>query len=325
VRVLVLGGTGFVGANVARAARAAGHAVRVFTRGQNAGRALAGCDVETVAGDLHDAEALARALAGCDALVHCAGAYPTTGRHAREQTEAARAAMRTVLTAAMRAAVGRIVYTSSYATIGPPVDGARRRSREGDRWAPGAPGHAYFEMKRAQEDEADRFARDGAPVVTLLPTACFGPYDARPTSGAVFVQFARLRPIVYVRGAINAIDVRDVADAHVAALTTGRIGERYIVGHEDVSMGTLAAWIAESVGVPRPRIGLSPGVVHAIAHGLEAVGMAPEFWSGSMRLIQRAVPLDCSKAATELGAPTRTVRAAVHDHAAWLRANGYLR
>ncbi len=324
MKVLVLGGSGFIGANVARAARAAGHDVRVYTRGRTPPLALDGCAVEYVQGDMRDTPALQRVLDGCDALVHCAGAYPTRGTRARAQVDAARADIRAVLTAAARARVARVVYTSSYATIGPPPPGESRRSDERDTWAPGQAGHAYFDMKLAQEDEALRFARDGLHVVLLLPTACFGPYDARPTSGAAFVQFARFRPPFYFRGTINAIDVRDVAEAHVAALARGRSAERYIIGHDDVPFVALSRWIAESVGVVPPRIGLPAGPIHAIGRALEAVGCAPEFLTGSMRLIQRAVPLNCSKAARELHAPVRSVRDAVADEAEWLRAHGYI-
>lgn len=329
-RIAVLGGTGFLGANIVRALVAAGHEVRALSRSSAASPALAGCDVARVATDMRDGAAIARAIAGCDVLYHAAGAYPTTNLRATAQAEEARGTMRGILAAARHAGVARVVYTSSYAVIGPPPPGSgHTHATEQDVRPAGSGGHAYFEVKRVQEEEALAASRDGLPVVLLLPTACFGPHDARPTSGAAFVAVQRMRPPVYIRGLIDAIDVRDVADAHVAALDAGKAGERYILGHETHSMGAISAMIARAVGVGPPRFGVSPQLVGAVAEALEALervhlAKAAPFVSGTMRLLRGFTPLDSTKGQRTFGAPRRSIAIAIADEASWLRAHGYI-
>lgn len=330
-RIAVLGGTGFLGANIVRALRREGHDVRALSRTLTPTPALAGCDATRVAVDMTDIDALTRALDGCDALYHVAGAYPLTNLHADAQAADARSVMRGILHAVQRAGVGRVIYTSSYATIGPPPSNSgRTRATEFDVRGPGSGRHAYFDLKRVQEEEALAGHRVGIPVLILLPTACFGPYDARPTSGAAFVTVQKMRPAFYIRGAMDAIDVRDVADAHVAALTRGASGERYILGHETHSMRAISTMIARAVGVPAPLIGVPPELVGAVAEGLETLearglGKAQPFISGTMRLLRGFTPLDSSKAHATFGAPRRSVAAAIEAEADWLRAHGYIR
>ncbi len=330
-RVAVLGGTGFLGANIVRALVAAGHDVRSISRSLDPSPALEDCAVARVAADMHDGAALARALDRCEVLYHAAGAYPTTNLHATAQVVRARGAMRGILAAARQAGIARVVYTSSYATIGPPPAGSGRPlSTEADVRPPGSGGHAYFELKRVQEEEALAAHADGLPVVLLLPTACFGPHDARPTSGEAFVTVQKLRPAFYIRGRMDAIDVRDVADAHVAALDAGVSGERYIVGHETHSMAEISAMIARAVGVPPPRIGIPPEPVSAIAAALETLerahwGHAPPFVSGTMKLLRGFTPLDSGKARQAFGPPRRDVATAIADEAQWLREHRYIR
>jgi dihydroflavonol-4-reductase len=325
----VLGGTGFLGANIVRALLAAGYAVRVLSRSGGVAPALEGCNIERVSGDLRDTLALEQALRDVWGLVHSAGAYPLTNRHAARQAADARAAMRTVVEAARRANVARIVYTSSYATVGRPHDPSRARANETDTLRPGEGAHAYFAVKQAQEDEALAAAATGLPIVVLLPTACFGPYDARPTSGAAFQQIRRLRPAVYFRGTADAIDVRDVADAHVAALERGRSGERYLIGHVTISLRELTGLIARSVGVRPPQWGIPPGpalVVARILEALDARGFvhAPPFLTGTLSLLRHFTPLDCSKARRELCTPARPLDQAIQDEAEWLAAHDLL-
>ncbi len=258
---LVTGATGFVGSAVARALLRAGHRVRALARPKSDRRNLAGLTVEIAEGSLEDAPSLARAVAGCRYLFHAAADYrlfvPDPAAMFGANVDGTRALMQ----AALAAGVERIVYTSSVATLGLVPEGAA------DEEAPSRAEDMIGPYKRSKfEAEAvvrGLVAERGLPAVVVNPSTPVGPRDLRPTpTGRVILAAARGRMPGFVDTGLNIVHVDDVAAGHLAAAARGRIGERYILGGENLPLAEILAEAARAAGRRPPRLRLphAPGV-----------------------------------------------------------------
>ena len=241
IRCCVLGATGFIGGQIARAAVARGWQVRGLRRRPHATGAVGDLEVEWVSGDLADPASLVAAMRGCPLVFHAAAYYPHRARDVWDTVRHGVTGMRNVLAAASAAGVKRLVYTSALTTVGPPSD-PRQLAGERDLYTPGSVPLPYFEVKWAMEMEAARATAQGLPVVTLLPTAVFGPGDVKPTTGVILLMVARGQLPVTVEGTINVVDGRDVAAGHVAAAERGRPGRRYILGGHNLTFPGMRVW-----------------------------------------------------------------------------------
>lgn len=328
MKALVLGATGFVGGNLARELLARGFEVRAFRRTRGPAPALEGLQVEEAYGDLRNRASVEAALEGCDVLFHAAGYYPTNALDVLGAVREGIAGMRSVLDAARWAGVSRVVYTSSLSTIGRP-SGPNRLADERDHYLPGRRGYAYAEAKYAMEQEVRRYVLEGLPAVIVCPTAAFGPGDVKPTSGTALLMIARGAAPAYVGGRMNVVDVRDVAAAQVAAAEKGKIGERYIIGGWNVTIGDLVRTMAEAAGVPPPTARVPLGMARAAATVAENVGrLIPgnpvRYLSTGVQQIQLGQFFDTSKAERELGLTRRPLIETFVDSLAWFRSYGYL-
>lgn len=331
MQALVLGATGFIGSHIVRACLAAGLKARAFCRPTSPRLALAGLPIETVQGDMDDPASLEEAMHGCRLVFHAAGFYPTNSIARREMLAAAARQMTNALTAARRAGVKKVIYTSSLSTIGPPTR-ADGLATEEDFYQPGTARHPYWEIKWAQEEIARRFAAEGLPVVILNPTAVFGPGDVKPTTGRTLITALRARCRFYPDLRTNVVDVRDVAAAHVAAAERGRPGERYILGAHNVTGRDLVAALAEAEGLPPPRFKvpfpnwlLGPArLLEHIAHRL-APRSAFLMPTQALEFARLGGWYDSGKARRELGwQPAYSLTTTLRDAVAWFREHGYL-
>src|SRR6266853_5626477 len=241
---LVTGGTGFVGANLVRELLADGRSVRVLARKGSDRRALEGCAVEIAEGDLLAPDSLRAAVKGARHVYHVAADYRLWARDPRELYRANVDGTRHVLTAAAEAGAERIVYTSTVGALGISKDGT-----PGDETSPvGLEDMVgpYKASKFLAERVAEELAARGAPIVIVNPSAPIGPWDVKPTpTGQMIVDFLRGKMVASLDTGLNLVHVRDVARGHLLAARHGRIGERYILGHANLSLreifGLLAA------------------------------------------------------------------------------------
>jgi dihydroflavonol-4-reductase len=335
MKALVVGGSGFLGANLVRALLARGEAVHALVRpAQSHVQAihhrdsLAGLAVTREEGNLNDPDSLRRACQGMDAVFHCAGYYPAQTVPVEVAVARARAETRHLLEAVRSASIGRLVFVSSLTTIGFPAHPSRL-ANEDCPFTTRYPTNPYLMSKIMMEDDVREAARKGLAAVIVNPTACFGPYDSKPTSGTQVLMIAKRLMPGYVEGPTNAIDVRDVAAGMIGAAERGRIGERYILGGWNTTQQALNRLIAKTAGVPPPFLPVPfPLARHGSKVGdwlfrnlLRRPAPLPGFF---MEVLAHMQQYDCSKAITELGLPQSPVEQALRDEIDWFRTNGYL-
>jgi dihydroflavonol-4-reductase len=321
---LVLGGTGFIGGHVAKAALERGWTVRALRRRQGATGHLQEEEVEWFNGDINHPNTLEEAFQGVDVLFHAAGYYPTHSRKVPEQVAFAVKQIRSVLAVANQAALSRMVFTSTLTTIGAPPQVQSRLADERDMYLPGSsPKSAYYECKYAMESEVLRAAAQGMPAVVVNPTAVFGPGDVHLTLARLLIAVARGFLFAWVDAVINCVDVRDVASAQVRAAEVGKVGERYILGGHNRTLEELITEAAALVGKPGPRLKLSLELIDAVVWvedhlpGISLTG-------NHLRTLREWQGYNCSKARQELNLVPRPLEETFLDAFAWLQAQGYL-
>jgi dihydroflavonol-4-reductase len=325
---LVTGGTGFIGANVARELVAAGATVRVLARPGGDRRALAGVKVEIVEGDLLDRASVRRALGGVRSVYHVAADYrlwtPDPAMLYRTNVDGTRV----VLEAAAEAGVTRVVHTSSVGAVGIPEDG-RPGTEDTPVTLADMVGH-YKRSKFLAEQVAVEFARRGLPVVVVNPSAPIGPWDVKPTpTGQMIVDFMRGRMLASVDTGLNIVHVRDVARGHLLAAERGTPGERYILGHRDLSLVDIFGILAEITGRRAPRFRVPYAVAWLGAACCETVarvtGRPPAVPLTAVRMARKRMYFSPARAVRELGLPQTDVRTALADAVAWFEVHGYAR
>lgn len=328
MRALVTGATGFVGSAVARALCRAGWQVRVLARAGSERRNLLQLPVEIATGDLTDAPSLDQALRDCDAVFHAAADYRLGVVDVETLYRTNVEGTRNVLNAARRAGAARIVYTSSVATIGLPADGSPGTE--------GTPvtladmiGH-YKRSKFLAEELVRDFAKAGAPVVIVNPSTPIGPGDVKPTpTGRVVVDAALGRMPAYVDTGLNIVHVDDVAVGHLQALDRGRVGERYILGGENMTLREILVQISRSAGRKPPRIRLPHAALVPLALVSEGfarmTGGSARVTLEGVRMARKRMYFSSDKAVRELGYRWRPSAAAFEDAVAWFREQGFLR
>ena len=326
---LVTGATGFVGSAVARTLAARGHTLRLMTRPTSDRRNLAGVEAEIVTGDLTDPASLARAVAGCRYLVHVAADYrfwvPDPEAMLRANVDGTVAIMR----AAREAGVERIVHTSSVAALGLVGDGTLS-----DETTPAKQSDFVGTYKRSkflgERAVLDLVHQEGIPAVIVNPAAPVGPRDIKPTPTGKMIRDAAAGKVpAFIDTGLNIVHVDDVAEGHALALERGRIGERYVLGGENMLLKDILVLVTEVAGKRPPTIRLPEAAVWPAALAMEGfarlTGIAPMMTRDHLKMARKKMFYSSAKAIAELGYQPRPVRGAVEDAVAWFRANGMLR
>jgi dihydroflavonol-4-reductase len=327
MKTLVTGGTGFVGANVVRALLQRGVEVRALVRPTSDTRNLADLDIELVPGDLRDRGSLEAALKGCDTLFHVAAVYALWTSNRRELYDSNVTGTVHLMEAAQSAGLQKIVYTSSVATIGLPPTG--EPGTEELFLQPHELISDYKRSKHLAEQQVLRMAHRGLPVVIVNPSFPVGPWDSKPTpSGQLIVNFLRGKIPAYVDTGLNVGDVEDIALGHVLAAEKGRIGERYILGHENLTLPVMFRLLERVSGVKAPRLRVPYPVAYMSACVSEAIARAithrPPFATlAGVKLSRKRMFYDTSKAVRDLGLPQTPALTAFDKAVRWFRNHGY--
>jgi dihydroflavonol-4-reductase len=328
-KVLVTGAGGFVGSAVAKKLVDGGASVRALVRPSSQRSHLADLNLEFAEGDLRDSTSIRRAIAGVRYLFHVAADYRLWARDRDEIFRSNVEGTRTIMSEARHAGVERIVYTSSVATIALPPDGS-----PADETTPLADGQGigtYKKSKVAAERLVEKMiANEGLPAVIVNPSTPIGPRDVKPTpTGRIIVEAASGGMPGFVDTGLNLVHVDDVADGHLAALSKGKIGERYILGGQDATFADMLADIAKLVGRRPPRIKFPRLAIMPIAYAAEAAayitGREPFATVDGLNMAKYRMFFSAAKAERELGVRARPYILALEDAIRWFRDHGYLR
>jgi dihydroflavonol-4-reductase len=325
----VTGGTGFVGANLVRLLIEKGLKVRALARKGSNRKNLEGLSVEIVEGDLLDADSLRSGCSGARYAFHVAADYRIWVPDPAAMSATNIQGTVNVIRTAAAAGVERIVYCSSVAAVQPPHDRVPADERSTYGGVNEIPG-VYKQSKYLAEQAALDLARQGLPVVAVNPTAPIGPYDIKPTpTGRILLDFLDGRMPSYIETGLNVVHVRDVALGHWLAALKGRVGERYILGGENLTLKRILDTLSDLTGLPAPRF----KTPYAVAYAFGALDTAfcrltggePRAPLDAVRMAKYFMWYDSSKAVRELGYAPVPARQALADAVAWFKANGYVK
>ena len=327
MRVAIVGAAGMLGQHTLAAAAAAGHDVVAIARSERSLQRLRSAPLESRLADLNDHESLRRALKNVDAVVNCAGYYPTVPRPWRAEVETAMGQMENFYAACAEQPLRKIVYVGGAIAL--------RRHPAGDPGDetldyPGEPPstNPYLRVKWALDVQARAKAREGLPVVVGIPTMTFGEYDHGPTTGRLILEIANRTLPGYVKGNRNVIYAGDAGRGLVRVCEQGRPGERYLLAGENISMSELVAKIAQIAGAPVPR-----AIPLPVARAVSALqtarykwlqGPVPRVDATAIAVMSGGQFLNGAKARGELGfSATETLDNALKRALAWFRSNGF--
>ena len=289
---------------------------------------LEGLGIELFEGDIRDARAVAAAMEGVRYLFHAAADYRLWALDPSEILTVNERGTGVVMEAALAAGVERIVHTSSVATLRPSRGGTP--SGEGDRLPVGDAIGAYKRSKILAENLVDRMvSARGLPAVVVHPSTPIGPGDIKPTpTGRIIVEAAHGRIPVFVETGLNLVHVDDVADGHVRALQLGILGERYILGGQDVAFGTMLADIAALMARRAPTIRVPHTAIYPIAYAAEMIAQLtkrePFVSLDSLRMSKHLMYYSSRKAEQDLGYRARPYRSALEDALRWFVKRQYV-
>ena len=314
---LVTGASGFVGWHVARLLLERGHTVRALARASS--NNIPELNVERVTGDLRDPASLARAVAGCGLVFHVAADYRLWSKHPEELYQSNVEGTRNMIAAAQAAGVERFVYTSTVGCIGVPKNGI------GDETQPVSLDEmagAYKRSKFMAEQVALEAARNGFPVVIVNPTAPMGDHDFKPTpTGQIVRDFLAGAMPAYIDTGLNVVNVRDVALGHLLACERGKVGERYILGCANMTLGQILQELARLTGRKAPTIELPYFVAYTAGVITTAfsriTGTPPRAPLEAVRMAKKKMWVSHEKATRELGYNPTPATTALEDAVIW--------
>ena len=324
---LVTGATGFVGSAVVRALLKRGHGVRVLARPNSDRRNLTDLSVEVAEGSLEDAPSLARAVAGCRYLFHVAAEYRLWVLDPAPMFRANVEGTRLLMRAALDAGVEKVVYTSSVATLGLVREGSADEETPSNIEDMVGP----YKRSKFQAEEVVRHlvTRRELPAVIVNPSTPVGPRDRKPTpTGRLILEAARGHMPGYVDTGLNIVHVADVAAGHLAAAEKGGVGERYILGGENLPLAAILAEVARSAGTRAPRIRVPYALAYPVAVGAELMARLrdkePFITLDGVRMSRKQMYFTSAKASGKLGYTPRPAHDAIVDAVSWFKANGYI-
>ena len=323
---LVTGAAGFLGSHVTRQLVARGEEVRILIRSSSTNRAIADLSLEYVTGDLRDPASLDRAMKGVKRVFHVAADYRLWARRSQDIYDSNVGGTKNLLDAVRRAGVQQLIYTSTVATIA--VDRPELPDEFTDSKLKEMVGH-YKRSKWMAEQEVLTEAKSGLPVIVAMPTTPVGPWDWKPTpTGKIVLDFLNGKMPGYVDTGLNFVGVEECAVGHLLVSEKGRIGERYLLGGENLSLKEMLDALSKITGLAAPRM----KIPHSLAFGVACANTVfsrllwrePGIPIESVRIARHRMFVDCSRAQRELGFKPGPVSAALERAVRWYEANGYV-
>jgi dihydroflavonol-4-reductase len=320
MKCFVTGGTGFVGANLIRLLLQQGYEVRALVRSQSSLDNLKSLEIEIVTGDLNSSN-LAQQMSGCQVLFHVAAQYSLWQSDRDLLYHSNVLGTRNILQCARQAGIERTVYTSSVAAIGVKQEGVADETYQssvdqlvGD----------YKKSKYYAEQEAVKAAQQGQDIVIVNPSTPIGAFDLKPTpTGEIIVRFLQRQMPFYVDTGLNLIDVQDVAQGHILALTKGKTGDRYILGNQNLTFKQLLGKLEQITDIPAPKYTIPYGIPYSVAwleeNVLTKFGRQPTVALDGVRMSQQKMFYDGSKAVAELGLPQSNIDLALKAAVQWFQ------
>jgi dihydroflavonol-4-reductase len=330
-RIAVTGAAGFIGSAVVRSLLARGARVVALVEPGGDERNLEGLDVERIVLDVRDADAVTAACTSSRFIFHLAAIYRFWAKRPQDFYEVNVGGALNVLDAARHGVCERVIYTSTVGVIG--LDGAAH-GQPADETCYADVAHLFGLYKRTKyvaEHEVLRAAAQGVPVSLVLPTFPIGPGDTRPTpTGKLVLDFLNGRIPAFVDTTLNVVHVDDLAAGHLLALERGETGRSYIIGGENMAMGSFLGALAESTGLPAPRfqipktVALAVGALSQLVEG-RLLRREPNVSLEAARMSTTNMLFSDKRARDELGYSPRPVAEALVDSARWFMENGYVK
>jgi len=325
-KTLVTGAAGFLGSHLTRQLVARGADVRVLLRPSSSNRAIADLSLEYMTGDLRDTASLDRAMAGVQRVFHVAADYRLWSRRSQDIYDSNVGGTKNLLEAAKRVGVEQFVYTSTVATIA--VDRPEHPNEFTEAKLDEMVGH-YKRSKWLAEKEVRDAAKQGFPAIVAMPTTPVGPWDWKPTpTGKIILDFLNGKMPGYVETGLNFVGVEECAAGHILVSEKGTVGERYLLGAENLTLKGVLDVLAEITGLPAPSLkiphGLALGVAYAETAFSRLIGREPQIPIEGVKIAQHMMFVDCSRARRELGFQAGPVSVAFERAVRWYEANGYI-
>jgi dihydroflavonol-4-reductase len=323
---LVTGAAGFLGSHVTRQLVARGENVRVLMRPSSSNRAISDLSLEYVTGDLRDPPSLERAMNGVRRVFHVAADYRLWAKRSQDIYDSNVGGTKNLLAAAKRAGLEQLIYTSTVATIA--VDRPEMPNEFTDAKLEEMVGH-YKRSKWMAEREALEAAKEGVPVIVAMPTTPVGPWDWKPTpTGKIILDFLNGKMPGYVETGLNFVGVEECAAGHLLVSEKGKVGERYLLGAENLTLKELLDTLAKITGLRAPSMKIPHGLALGVAYmetGLSRLlGKEPQIPVEGVKIAQHKMFVDVSRAQREFGFQPGSVVAALERAVRWYRANGYV-
>jgi dihydroflavonol-4-reductase len=324
---LVTGAAGFLGSHVTRQLVARGEEVRVLIGASSSNRAISDLPLEYVTGDLRDPASLERAMKGVRRVFHVAADYRLWAKRSQDIYDSNVGGTKNLLAAAKAAGVAQLIYTSTVATIA--VDRLELPNEFTDSKLEEMIGH-YKRSKWMAEQEALKAAKEGLPVVVAMPTTPVGPWDWKPTpTGKIILDFLNGKMPGYVETGLNFVGVEECAAGHLLVAERGKVGQRYLLGAENLTLKEMLDTLAKITGLAAPGMKIPHGVALGVAYVESTlsrlVGREPQIPVEGVKIAQHRMFVDCSRAQKELGFQPGSVAAALERAVRWYQLKGYVK
>ncbi len=326
-RILVTGGTGLLGSNTIRELLNRNYELNVLIHRNNGMNTLKGLDLQHCPGSLQDTASLAKAAEGCEAIVHIAAhteVWPSKGSIFQEVNVQG---TQNLIDLALRQEIERFIHVGSANSF---VFGSKDSpGTEKKIWQNNPYGLDYIHSKaKAQQLVLKATEEQGLPGVVVNPTFMLGPYDSKPSSGAMLLALARKKLPGYTQGGKNWVYVKDVAWGICQALTLGKIGECYILGHENLTYQEALTRMAEAIGVPKPRYKIPNYALKLFGRVGSSIGYLseknPPISYPMAKIACEGHYYSAQKAIKELDLPQTPIEEAALEAFNWFNHEGYL-